>query len=383
MTYPVVAPASGSYPISTSWAAAGTFANTDQNNTNGVANYAWGGVDFAPVGVRVATTGAETYTIVSGSVTLIAGTTVDGVTTQVNDLILIKDAPASSGAGSANSSQPGNGIYYVTGLSGGTQVARSVTMNANSASQNANVPAGGPAGRVVFVRAGTANANAMWKVTTPSGVAAFTYGTTAMAWTGYALIPILSGLPNSQNQQGGINNANVAVQSQVVVSATAYYITNSGLTMPAAPLTGMVANKTRFEWRIALSKTAAGTGTFQLAIYRGTLGTTGDTQDVLQTLGTQTAVVDDMFVDITLIVTTTGATGAYFWTMTPSNVASAIGTPAGFGITRGTTSALFTGTKSSVALNTASLIFGLGFVATTGTPTITVPIVQAAAYNMN
>ena len=124
MTYPSVAPAGGAYPINAAWGATATFANTDQNNTNSTANYAWGGVDSVPTVARMATTGAETYSITSGSVTLISGTTVDGVTAAVNDVVLIKDCPGSPGAGSVGSSQPGNGLYYVTGLSGGTQVAR-------------------------------------------------------------------------------------------------------------------------------------------------------------------------------------------------------------------------------------------------------------------
>ena len=37
----------------------------------------------------------------------------------------------------------------------------------------------------------------------------------------------------------------------------------------------------------------------------------------------------------------------------------------------------------SVAMNTASLKFGLSFKATTGTPTITVPLVQASAINID
>jgi len=135
---------------------------------------------------------------------------------------------------------------------------------------------------------------------------------------------------------------------------------------------------TRFVWRVAMTKTAAGTGAFQIAIYRGTNGTTADTQDVLQTIGTQTAVTDNMTVDVEVVVTATGATGSYYWSIIPNNGAAS-GT--GFGVTVGT-SAYFSGTVSSVAMNTANLNFGLGFIATTGTPTITIPFVQANAYKL-
>lgn len=185
-------------------------------------------------------------------------------------------------------------------------------------------------------------------------------------------------IPNA-NIPNGINNGSQASQSQVVVSGTAYYITRSNLLLPASSKTGggMVVG-TRFVWRVAFTKTAAGTGTFQLRIYRGTNGSTADTADVTQTLGTQTAAVDNMVVDVMVTVTATGATGSYYWTMVPMNKAASA---TGFGITTGT-GAFFSGTVSSVALNTASLQFGLGFISNTGTPTIAIPLVHGRVFNM-
>lgn len=371
MTYPITAPASGAFPISTSWGSTGTFQNTDQDNTNAVANYAWGGVDTGPTTARVATTGAETYTIVSGSVTTINGTTWDGVSVAANDIGLIKDAPASSGAGSVGSSQPANGLYYVVSVSTNITVARVATMS--SASSQAN-----PAGRIVFVRpGGTANASTFWQVTSPFADVAFTYGTTAMQWKNYYLSG--TGIPNSAIQQAGINNFNTTLQTQATVAATKYYVAGSALAMPAAALTGMAANKTTFVWNIGMAKNANGTGTFQILILRGTNGTTADTADVTQTIGTQTAALDHMLLTVQLTVTTIGGTGAYYWSMYPDNKAV---TATGFGCVTGT---LFNGTVSSVAMNTASLIFGIAFVANTGgtLPTVTIPTVNAAAYNMN
>lgn len=190
MTYPITAPAS--VPLSTALTGSSSWSYTNQNPANGIGNYSWGAADSGPINVRAATTGAETYTIVSGSVTVINGTTIDVVSVAVNDPILIKDAPIASGAGSLNSAQAANGVYYVTGLVGGNmQVARCATMSAASSQPN-------PAGRVAIVRAGGAvNASSLFMVTTPSGVGTFTWGTTAMQWTKYLLTPAVA-VPNAR-----------------------------------------------------------------------------------------------------------------------------------------------------------------------------------------
>lgn len=185
------------------------------------------------------------------------------------------------------------------------------------------------------------------------------------------------GIP-AANLPSGLTNGNTSRQSQVVVSGTSYYIAGSNLNLPATLKAGMVVG-TRFRWKVALDKTAAGTGAFAIEIRRGTAGTTADTADVSQSVGTQTAVIDNMTVDVEMVVTTTGATGAYFWSIIPSHTAARI---TGFGLDDAA-AAYFSGTVSSVALNTASLIFGLSFKATTGTPTVTVPLVRASAINID
>lgn len=204
--------------------------------------------------------------------------------------------------------------------------------------------------------------------------------------TGYQPSNLSTALPNTFNNQG-ILNANYAAQSQTCVSTTKYYVTNSGLYLPATPKAGMSAGSsvsspgTIFRWRVVMSKTAAGsTGSFNIVIFRGTNGTNADTADVNQAIGSaSTAVVDTLFLDVQAVVTVTGATGSYFWSITATNTA---GASAGFGLVPSTASS-WSGTVSSVALNTASLIFGLGFVSTTATPVITVPVVEAQAYNMS
>lgn len=126
---------------------------------------------------RCATTGAESFTITSGSVVTITGTTVDGQTPAINDRILIKDAPASTGAGSANSTQPGNGIYTVTNNTTNLTVARVADLSGTVDL---------PYGAFTFVEAGTANATTGWTVTSPTAGTAFTYGTTNMHWAQFS-----------------------------------------------------------------------------------------------------------------------------------------------------------------------------------------------------
>jgi hypothetical protein len=176
----------------------------------------------------------------------------------------------------------------------------------------------------------------------------------------------------------GLTNVNTALQSQVVVSATSYYVTSSNLTLPATLVKGIVIG-TNLRWRVCLTKTGAGTGAFEILIYMGTNGSTSDTAEVTQSLGTQSAAVDTMCVDVNATFTAVGSgTGSFFWTMTPIHEAA---TATGFGVATGT--GVFTGTVSSLNTTTASLIFGLGFNATTGTPTITVPTVEARAFNLD
>jgi len=173
-----------------------------------------------------------------------------------------------------------------------------------------------------------------------------------------------------------ITNFNQAAQSQVVVSGTEYYITNSDLDMPAVYSTAIAAGTT-MKWRIALTKTAAGTGTFQILLKKGTNGSIADTSIVTQTIGTQTAAADNMEADIQL--TWTSATAAY-WTIVPHQSAAS-GT--GFGLVYPATAAQFSGTISGQTTTTASDKYGLSVIFTTGTPTFVVNEVQAQAFGVN
>ena len=121
--------------------------------------------------VQWATTGSETYTIVSGSVTVISGTSIDGNAPAVNDRILIKNAPASSGAGSGtNTTQAPNGIYTV--VSNVTNLTVTLATDMNTGTQ---VP-----GAFTFCEGGTANKGAGFVV---AGEGPYTIGTTPILWT--------------------------------------------------------------------------------------------------------------------------------------------------------------------------------------------------------
>lgn len=119
--------------------------------------------------VIAATTGSETFTIAGGAVTQIAGTTLDGQSPAVNDRILVKDAPAATGAGSANSNQPANGIYIVTNATTNLTVSRVTDMDAW-----AEVPSA-----YVWVEKGTVAADTAWVVTSDPGGS---INSTAIKW---------------------------------------------------------------------------------------------------------------------------------------------------------------------------------------------------------
>jgi hypothetical protein len=147
----------------------------------GIARAINGSGYLAPV--LCATVGTETYVVTSGSVTQLTGiTAIDGVSPAIGERILIKDAPASSGTGSAFSSQPGNGVYSVTGNTTNLTVARAYEVGGGVAYN--------PSAWSVGVAAGTVNADQEFFVATPSDpAAAFVWGTGAVQ---FAVRPTLT-----------------------------------------------------------------------------------------------------------------------------------------------------------------------------------------------
>jgi hypothetical protein len=157
-------------PDATFNAAVATFTNKTIDGANNTVPNVTG--SLRPV--RVLADSGLTYTISAGTVTQIAGTTIDGVTTAVGDRIAIIGAPASTGAGVSGSTQPGNGIYVVTNATTNTTVSRVPEMSGSAV----------PWGLSFFVREGTGNANYTFYWMTATG--AFTWGTTALAYSGFA-----------------------------------------------------------------------------------------------------------------------------------------------------------------------------------------------------
>jgi hypothetical protein len=130
----------------------------------------WNG-SLAPC--QVVAVGSETFTVASGSVTQIAGTAVNGYSPVPGDRILIVNAPASTGAGTASgiSTQPTNGIYVCTNNTTNLSLSRAADMAWSI-----------PNGLSTYVENGSTFAGqCTWTVVSAAG-GAFTYGTSTMKW---------------------------------------------------------------------------------------------------------------------------------------------------------------------------------------------------------
>lgn len=189
-----------------------------------------------------------------------------------------------------------------------------------------------------------------------------------------AQLPVV---PNA-NVSNGLTNFNTSAQSQVMIAGTQYYMTNSNLNLPASLKTGIVAGTT-LTWHVVIGKTGQGIGLFSVILFTGTNGTTSDTASVTQGIGTaSTAAVDSMILSVQITFLTTGSNGSFYWSIAPVHCAASGN---GFGAVYGT---LYSGTVSSFNTTTASLVFGLGFQQATGgtLPTVTIPVMQAYAFNL-
>lgn len=167
----------------------------------------------------VAGTTTETVTIVSGSVTQIAGTTVDGVTIAVGDRILVHNAPASTGAGTAYSytNNPNNGIYVAAAVGANITVSRAPDMTAG---------AGSIAGMIVFVARGSSYNAISYYVQNPNTTATVVYGTTNIGFAKYL---------------DGLTVTTVATQTLTSKTLTSPILTTPVLGTPAS---GNLANCT-------------------------------------------------------------------------------------------------------------------------------------------
>jgi hypothetical protein len=372
-------PSGGVAPSNCTWGLAGDF---PPDRPSGESSYTFAATDIG-TSVRETNPAGETFTIPDGNTAgfvppVNIGIIVRGGASTLQRQTSSQVACTPNGA-LANSCTLAAGAQYILketsdfnytlSASGDAVTQINVTPNALSSTGRVRVNSanGGfiwynGAGQIYAAAAGAPNASSI------------TCTNQVMASLGFnnetcSTIPAAA-LPN------GIWDFNQAAQSQVVVSGTEYYITNSNLNMPATYLTPIAAGTT-LKWHVAMTKTAAGTGTFQILFKDGTNGTTADATDATVTIGTQTAAVDDL--DFDLVITFTSAT-AYYYSLAPHQAGPSA---AGFGLVYPATAAQFSGTVTGLTTTTANNKYGLSFKATTGTPTIVVNQVQGQALGVN
>src|SRR5436309_2987421 len=105
------------------------------------------------------------------------------------------------------------------------------------------------------------------------------------------------------NSLGGLlSNFNTA---DVTASAADTYLAGSSISIPAHKM----QVGTIFKWRFAFSKTAAGIATPIWSVRVGTAGTVSDTARLTFTGTAQTAVVDNGYAEIIVVVRSIGASG--------------------------------------------------------------------------
>jgi hypothetical protein len=93
------------------------------------------------------------------------------------------------------------------------------------------------------------------------------------------------------------NQAAASVADQVVNAASTALITGSVISMPATKLKiGSI-----IRWRLALSKTAAGSAARSIIVQCGTNGTTADADVITFTMPVGTAAVDKGWLEVTVI----------------------------------------------------------------------------------
>jgi hypothetical protein len=350
---------------------------------------------------RAATTGAETFTIASGTVTTINGTTIDGQTINIGEYILVKDAPATTGAGSANSTQPGNGLYIVTGNTTNLSVSRAAGQSTSES----------PAGDYVFIEAGTNYASSGWVVTSPSTNAAFTWGTGNVAWTqftGAGEITVDSTLTKSGNAlsraaiTGDVTIATNSNASTIAANAVTYAkfqtvaansvvgnATGSTATAAAINFTA-AATASTLMYRDASANarvnsiienfqsiaSAAGTTTLTVSSPR-TTQITGATTQIVKTPDATTLVVGQQFVVLNRssgVVTVNDNSSTLIQTMAAGSFLTL--TVTGIGSAAGTWDAAYTSAGGSGSVTTVSVVSTNGFAGSVAnastTPAITI-----------
>lgn len=210
--------------------------------------------------VKVATIGNETYTISSGAVTAISGTSIDGQSLNIGDRILIKNAPASSGAGAgagtAETSNPANGIYKVDGNTTNLSVSRTDDMGLWSEVKSGNAVAyfSVKSGSVTYSQAGT-----FW--TTDSSVSSSgTINSNAIKFSKFSSATSFTGTNGIT-----VSGSNISLASTVAGNALTY--TNGVLDLSVNTGTGLsVAGDTLAITTVPFANLPTGSGSTQVAI---------------------------------------------------------------------------------------------------------------------
>lgn len=180
------------------------------------------GLDFKQ-SVRLATT---------ANITLSGNQTIDGVTTNTGDRILVKNQTTTSE----------NGIY----VTAGGAWARATDADANSEVTS---------GLYVFVTEGTTNGDSGWVLSTDDPITLGTTGLTFVQFTGAGQITAGSGLSKS----GNTLSVDTAVTATLTATQT---LTNKTLTAPAIGSTGFtIAGSSSGTTTVVTSAAASGTVT--------------------------------------------------------------------------------------------------------------------------
>jgi hypothetical protein len=333
----------------------GTTLVIDADTVGGSGTFASWNINVAG---NVGATGAGTVTSVTGTAPISVAT---GTTTPAITLGTVPVANGGTGATTLTGYLSGNGTSAVTA---------STTIPGTSISGNISGNAANVTGTVPVANGGT-GATTLTGYLSGNGTNAVTASATIPSTAVTGAIPAAQ-LPN------GITNFNTALQTQVTVASTPFYIAGSNLKIPATLYNGYKVGTT-FRWQVAIQKNAAGTGDAYVLIYAGTTGTTADTAEADQEVAVGiSAVADTGTLDVLATITSiAGTTATVYYAIAPEHHLATTGWEF-------TTGGNFTGTFT-FSTSTPSMIFGLGFEITAGgtMPTVTIPLVEAHAYNLD
>lgn len=110
---------------------------------------------------------------------------------------------------------------------------------------------------------------------------------------------------NDAGVVSGVALRNASTVAQLPAATTRTYLAGSALSVP----TNKLQVGSTFRWRFTATKTAAGVAASTIDVAVGTAGTTADTARVSFAKPAGTAVVDEAYFEITLVVRSIGAAG--------------------------------------------------------------------------